>query len=69
MEDGRRVDVPMLYAAMASAFSLDANVRNAAECSLKGWEADAVPGFLLALLNILEQHHDEASPAFVILLN
>jgi hypothetical protein len=64
MEDDQTVDAQAVFTAMAGVFSLDAGVRDAAESSLKAWEADAVPGFLIALLNILEQHHDEASPGY-----
>ena len=61
------VDVRNVFAAITGTFSLDAPVRNAAETSLKEWEADAVPGFLAALLNILQHSNDEArSVCFVI---
>ena len=54
------VELGNVFAAITGAFSLDAPVRNASEASLKEWEADAVPGFLAALLNILEHCKDEA---------
>ncbi|BDA43024.1 Importin-11 [Coccomyxa sp. Obi] len=55
------VDVREVFSAVTGAFNLDAHVRNAAETSLKTWEADAVPGFLAALVSILEHSPDEAS--------
>lgn len=54
------VELGNVFAAITGAFSLDAPVRNTSEASLKEWEADAVPGFLAALLNILEHCKDEA---------
>lgn len=35
--------------------SIDPNIRHQAEALLKAWEADAVPGFLISLLQIVEQ--------------
>ena len=60
MQQQHPVDVREVFSAVTGAFNMDAHVRNAAETSLKTWEADAVPGFLAALLSILEHSPDEA---------
>lgn len=60
VEHQQPLDIQSVYAAITGAFSLQAPVRTAAEASLKSWEADAVPGFLAALLNIFEHSNDEA---------
>lgn len=60
VQQQKPVDVRDVYAAITGAFSLETPIRNAAEASLKEWEADAAPGFLAALLNILEHSDDEA---------
>ena len=53
------VDVEAVYSCITGTFSPDSSVRNPAEVKLRTWEEDASPGFLLALVKILEGSPDE----------
>ena len=52
-----------VFAAVSGATSVNTGVRSRAEISLRQWEADAAPGFLTSLLQIVQQTAliDEAS--------
>ena len=54
-----QVAVEAVYNCITGTFSPDASVRTPAETRLKAWEEDASPGFLLALVKILEGCPDE----------
>jgi hypothetical protein len=49
------VSIELVMRVMQGALSVDGEIRGAAEAALRTWEADASPGFLLALLRIVEQ--------------
>ena len=53
------VDVEAVYNCITGTFSPDNSVRNPAEVKLRTWEEDASPGFLLALVKVLEGCPDE----------
>ena len=61
METDQAVEVQPVYATIVAVWSPEAAVRAPAEGRLKGWEEDAAPGFLSALLTIIEQSPDEVS--------
>ena len=48
-----------VYRCITGTFNPDSSVRTPAEARLRGWEEDASPGFLLALVKILEGCPDE----------
>ena len=52
-----------VFAAVSGATSVNTGVRSRAETSLRQWEADAAPGFLMSLLQIVQHTAlvDEAS--------
>jgi len=54
MEQSGQVEVEAVYSCITGTFNPDATVRSPAEAKLRAWEADASPGFLLALVNLLE---------------
>lgn len=49
------VSVQQVLLTIQAALSIDTPTRSAAEAALREWEADAAPGFLIALLQIVEQ--------------
>lgn len=49
------VSVEQVLHTIQGALSIDNATRGAAEGLLRGWEADAAPGFLSSLLRIIEQ--------------
>lgn len=59
MEAEETVTVQAVYDTIVGAWSHEQALRGAAEARLKGWEENAVPGFLTALLTIIEQSPDE----------
>lgn len=59
MEQAEQVSVEAVYACISGTFNPDGSVRTPAEGRLKAWEEDASPGFLLALVKILEGCPDE----------
>lgn len=59
VEQVEQVAVEAVYNCITGTFSPDASVRTPAEIRLKAWEEDASPGFLLALVKILEGCPDE----------
>lgn len=52
---GEPTSVDHVLATIQGALSVDGSTRGAAETSLRAWEADAAPGFLVSLLRIVEQ--------------
>ncbi len=47
--------VQQVLATIQGVLSIDASTRNGCEGLLRTWEADAVPGFLMSLMQIVEQ--------------
>ena len=48
-----------VYSCITKTSNPDSSFRTPAEARLRGWEEDASPGFLLALVKILEGCPDE----------
>ena len=48
--------VDQVLATIQAALSNDSPTRSSAEATLRAWESDAAPGFLVSLLRIVEQH-------------
>ncbi len=59
MEQGEQVDVETVYTCITRTSNPESSVRSPAEARLREWEEDASPGFLLALVKILEGCPDE----------
>ena len=53
------VSAEAVYSCITGTFSPESNLRGPAEAKLRAWEEDASPGFLLALVKILEGCPDE----------
>lgn len=60
MEVPEPVSVDQVLLTIQAALSIDTPTRSAAEGTLRAWEADAAPGFLLALMRIVEQQSIDA---------
>ena len=62
VHDARSVEE--VLSVIQSALSNDTPTRSVAEDTLRAWESDAAPGFLVSLLRIVEQHQaiDAVSP-------
>lgn len=50
--------VDQVLATIQAALSVDTLARSSAETTLRAWESDAAPGFLVSLLRIVEKHQD-----------
>ena len=48
--------VDEVLSVIQAALSNDTPTRSSAEATLRAWESDAAPGFLISLLRIVEQH-------------
>ena len=48
--------VDQVLGTIQAALSNDTPTRSSAEATLRAWESDAAPGFLVSLLRIVEQH-------------
>jgi hypothetical protein len=54
------LSIDQVLLTIQGALSVDNATRTSAESSLRAWEADASPGFLLSLLRIVEQQGIDA---------